>query len=1043
MPRFLAAALAIALAFSLPAPSFAAGGTNGTINGTVIDALSGQPIAGVTVNATSPSSSASGKTDGRGTFALLGLPVDTYTIGFTFAGYELAIISGVTVEGDQQQTLSVRLQKRLTTIGRISARAPSGAFQPSQTTDTYSITGKALTAASGKQNNTEERALIASVPGLTINASYFPVVRGSLRTEVGYQLDGVDYTDAYTNQFAYSLRQSGLASLQVSPGAGDPSQGNTGAGSVNFVIKRGARPAFGSLDLEALAYPFNHQISAEYGWATPDGRFSNFTSFYGRRNDYQYGSIGSDATHITRFFATASDQLNDFLSNSVYRFGKESNQSLQFLYAPRVALFYIGYGGVGTDNFYKTNDPYALTQAIPSIGFNSNKIEPGIAQFQQIVPLLPGQASVTSKLPFQPNQVQPSDLYKLEYTNTLNATTFASLRISRLNSVGLFNTFYTSAGQGSAVTPQQGSWRDSVQFDLTKQANSKNNVQLSVKYDVAKPFFDAQSNILALRAIAPIAIGAPGGYEIADFLPNDANCPTLGGKCGYLLSQPRFAGQPFVQVPIYANSTTLLQQEFAIGLRDVISFSDRFKVDLGVRSENANILGFTAGPTSNSQVHPRLVEPRTAATYRITNKDAVRFSFGRSSELPSLTQMQTLVNPVFFQQFAGIPSYDNRTGKPSTVCGTAGDSTTGKLPCADYAQQLHDEYTNFANGPENTPVKPNTYSNFDASYSRVLGKGYSVRVTPFFRRGYDIVSRVSSQIGTDPLTGSPVFGPSVSTNNGINKTSGAEFYLTKDNPDQFGFSGFLSATYLNELTNVPPSFGNQDIFVAIPTASLRLGDLYRASYNSPLNVQAGVNYRSSSGFRVNPVVNYTRGYPIGAGNTVAAFVNGLPYNIPSSNASVVGGGVAVTSGSASTAVNYVDPQNPGSVFNPKYAATRGTPEAASPGGILSRPRYTADLYFEYNKPGARSTFGVGITNLFGNIYSQPVLNDRYQPVATGIAGPLTGLDTRPISAPGIGFTQYGSDLKGQSPYLLVPNGPFTAAPAIGPTQFRFYYQVAF
>jgi hypothetical protein len=123
------------------------------------------------------------------------------------------------------------------------------------------------------------------------------------------------------------------------------------------------------------------------------------------------------------------------------------------------------------------------------------------------------------------------------------------------------------------------------------------------------------------------------------------------------------------------------------------------------------------------------------------------------------------------------------------------------------------------------------------------------------------------------------------------------------------------------------------------------------------------------------------------------------------------------------------------VFNPNIVATRGTAETSLAGGILSRARASANLDFEYTKPGSRNTFGLFVGNLFGNIYGEPGLASRYQPVATGIAGPQTGQTNGfPLFGPGLGFANFGPERFGQNAYGL--------SPSIQPTSYRFYYQMS-
>ena len=151
----------------------------------------------------------------------------------------------------------------------------------------------------------------------------------------------------------------------------------------------------------------------------------------------------------------------------------------------------------------------------------------------------------------------------------------------------------------------------------------------------------------------------------------------------------------------------------------------------------------------------------------------------------------------------------------------------------------------------------------------------------------------------------------------------------------------------------------------------------------------------------------------------------------------------VTSPIGSTgATQYVDPANPGSLFKPVISATRGTPESSSAGGVLSNSRLLTNLTLEYSPPrNQRETFGLLINNLFNSLYGGstnngvPALNGRYQPVATGIGGPLTGLSNLPILFPTTGFFQYDKAQFGQQPYRIIPgNAPLT---------YRFYYQLQF
>ena len=111
-------------------PAQAAGGVTGNLRGIVIDAKTAAPVSGANVTAISASGTYRGTTDARGFFAILQMPTDTYTLTISKNGFLPQSISGVTVLGDQSQSLgTIRLAAEARTIGSgIIAHAASSAF---------------------------------------------------------------------------------------------------------------------------------------------------------------------------------------------------------------------------------------------------------------------------------------------------------------------------------------------------------------------------------------------------------------------------------------------------------------------------------------------------------------------------------------------------------------------------------------------------------------------------------------------------------------------------------------------------------------------------------------------------------------------------------------------------------------------------------------------------------------------------------------------------------------------------------------------------
>jgi len=1080
------ALLAMALFFNTVGTLFAAG-TTGTINGHITDSKTGAPVAGVTVSAVAPTGSYRATTDNNGFFAIAGVQPDTYTISFQKQGFQPQSTQGVTVSADQVSDMTQRLTSvSLRTIARVTTRSEGSAYQPKQTQDTYTVTTAQVQQLLGKTDAISETNLLTRLPGASLDRYGYPVLRGGRENEEGFQYDGIPYVDAFTSQFTNTLSlNAGVNQLQLTPGAGDASTGNAGTGTINLIAKRGTYPAFGSLDAEALLQPYTHQLAVEYGTATPNGAISNYIQFTGFNADTQRGARGGNVQGLSigTFYDDVGETSRSFTDNLVFKFGKNRAQSFQVFYDNQQSDFT---GALGSNSLtYPFGDPYYLAQFGGITGLNQAQL-----QSPSLISLLPNQTSLTARLGGSggTNNYQPNNVLKFQYAANIGTASFITAKYYALDSVSDFHYPFNQAGiTFASFDALQGGHRSGGTLDFTTQVNAQNLIAAGFEYDFLHPVYQQVAPLDGLLNTGAAGTGA-GGFEINDFV-NPAldpaglgNCP-LGtdangaSYCGYLT---RFTANPG-PIPYAAEQSVTNRQDTAFYLRDKFTPNDRLNIDAGVRIEGVvNRLPGLGGcnPTSaatqtdtcqyfptgfhtvggvslpqvslpNEVTKPLEVEPRFAVSFQLTRNDAVRGSFARSTEFAPLAFVDLATPTGIYNRYAGIPSYDVfsnfNAGAPYTppppgcfsgacnpyqamFCGVRAN-----LPCQNYADQLKWENQTELGIPIQ-PVRPETFTNYEFSYSHQFPAGIGLKVTPFYRRGYDALALVSQpftgpngQPVINPTTGNIILGPSTATNLGVNRTTGIELYLSREVP--FGLSGSISATYINELSNVVPSpLIQEDFFPPIPTQSLLLGNQYRVGFVSPLSATLALNYKTHNGIRINPIVTYNRGYPAGVGNITAAFVNGVPYNVPNTNTAL---------GSAfgqNFSPNFVDPQNPGSVFKPNIAATRGTPETASAAGFITNPRFNTNVSVEYSPPRSRSTFGVLITNLFNQLYSGvPAYNSRYQAVATGIAGPKTGYSTLPVLFPEIGSQQYLPFQFGNDPYRIVPNAV--------PQTVRLYYQL--
>src|ERR1700736_5759218 len=306
----------------------------GGIQGFATD-VSSAPLAGVDVSAVAPSGRAATVTGGTGFYALNGLPLDTYTVTFSKDGYLTQAISGIATVQDQSIRVNARLQA-VKTLARVAVHSSTSLVQPAVTANTYVINQSRLSDINGTPQDINGFQALESLPGVIHDAGPLEqndliTIRASEGNEVGYQYDGIDSTNPVNGlvYFLLSPPLNGVHSVQLSTGGYDVSEGNTNAGVISEIVKRGTYPPGGQATIRVANPIFGHEISFDYGGATPSNRFSYYFAVGGERDAFDYGNrITPLPLQLGNFTFQA---LNDNVLNLFYHFGKGDRNALQFL----------------------------------------------------------------------------------------------------------------------------------------------------------------------------------------------------------------------------------------------------------------------------------------------------------------------------------------------------------------------------------------------------------------------------------------------------------------------------------------------------------------------------------------------------------------------------------------------------------------------------------------------------------------------------------------------------------------------------------------
>jgi hypothetical protein len=294
--------LFLVLVFVLPANAQT---FRGAINGTVTDP-SGASVPGATVKATDTATNIERTTltTGDGQFAFQDLPVGSYKVTVTSAGFPVFNVDKVQVTAGTIYTLPVKLSLgQQTTTVEVSAAT--------LTLDTTTETQTTLVTGTDMQqvplNGRDFTQLIAVTPGFGgYSAGGYGSLNGTRANQINWQIDGVDNNDLWHNIPA--VNQGGVSAIAgiVLPidsivefsaqTQSAPDTGRNPGGTVNLALKSGGNQFHGSL------YYFNRNEA--YSVTPP------FRDDKPKMRNYQYGGSGSGPIwqDHTFFFASFEKQ---------------------------------------------------------------------------------------------------------------------------------------------------------------------------------------------------------------------------------------------------------------------------------------------------------------------------------------------------------------------------------------------------------------------------------------------------------------------------------------------------------------------------------------------------------------------------------------------------------------------------------------------------------------------------------------------------------------------------------------------------------------
>jgi hypothetical protein len=285
----------------------------GAINGTVTD-QSGAVVAGASVKATDVATDVtlSTLTTSDGVFAFQDLPLGTYKISVTAAGFKQEIIDKVTVTAGNIYTLPVKLAVGAanTTAVEVSAAA----LTLDTTTSTLSDTIADTAVQDIPLNGRDFSQLIAVSPGYGgYSVGGFGSLNGTRANQMNWQIDGTDNNDFWHNIPA--VNQGGVSGIAgtVMPidaidefseqSQSNAETGRNAGGTINLTIKSGTNNLHGS----AYYYNRNEFYAASSPFFVPTADFPKAPEL--RNQNYGF-TLGAPIKKDKAFFFVGYEKQN-------------------------------------------------------------------------------------------------------------------------------------------------------------------------------------------------------------------------------------------------------------------------------------------------------------------------------------------------------------------------------------------------------------------------------------------------------------------------------------------------------------------------------------------------------------------------------------------------------------------------------------------------------------------------------------------------------------------------------------------------------------
>jgi hypothetical protein len=206
---------------------------SGKITGQVTDAETGDPLPGVNVVIEGTTQGAT--SNAGGTYTIINVAPDTYTLRATFVGYADQVIEGVRVNIDLTTRVDIEMQEQAVGLDEVVVQSRQPVVRPDISANVANLS----------MEDVENLPVTSVQDVVTLQAGFEGLsVRGTGSSELGMRVDGMNMRNPRDNSPNTNISYTSIDAVQVQTGGFNAEYGNVRSGLINVTTKEGPRDRY-------------------------------------------------------------------------------------------------------------------------------------------------------------------------------------------------------------------------------------------------------------------------------------------------------------------------------------------------------------------------------------------------------------------------------------------------------------------------------------------------------------------------------------------------------------------------------------------------------------------------------------------------------------------------------------------------------------------------------------------------------------------------------------------------------------------------------